>query len=52
MGYGIGCIGYGIGFRAGLGGWVVVRVDWVYGVGQEGRDWGGDTGGLGCVRVF
>ena len=31
----------GVWLRAGLGtgyGWVVVRVGWVYGVGQEGRD--------------
>ena len=49
MGWGTGGLGYG---------WVGVR-NGVFGVGQESRDkgravrdWGGDTGGLGCVRVF
>ena len=43
--------------RQGLGyGWVVVRVCWVYGVGQEGRDEGRvgrgwDMVGLGYVWV-
>ena len=63
MGYGIGR-GYGkvegwVRGGKGLGyGWVVVRVGWVYWVGQEGRDegrvgrdWGMDGLGYGWVRV-
>ena len=55
LGYGMGCMGCGKreGMQAGQGlgyGWVVIRVGWGTGWGVwVGRDWGGDTGGLGCV---
>ena len=62
--YGVGQEGRAGWAGVGLGyGWVRVRVGWRTGWGvwgwQEGRDegrvgrvWGGDRGGLGCVRVF